>query len=563
MKEGLKFSSLNHLLHHYLYKELTMAFIKRKYVSANGLAEKLCDVIKKEHFGDKIYQYALKTRCLCLYKLNKTKEAEMHLRNVAEFVLADPHASADQKLDALQDLLKHSLNYSVLSVLLQYNTDQIVRQIRCSDRACQDFAPSKQGAIWSSQTFNLCKISFVHLFEQMAKYLCEKSTFVQCKENIKDAIKDMKNPLNIGIALHNLAVVNYHEIQAHNDAVLHKQKVPTPIIETEDSQQRQDQVEEIKKKHKKQIQQLQRKTKLHPNKIKDCKMKKSLRTMLEKQASLDKLLKRKQLQQAQESAKYEILGKTVVNPLEGSTLPQDNELHPINSFPSPVLMDDRYTISKQIHEEGVIPVLFPSLWLQERGLEKMMKKQKSILDIKVIDDLYKKDSAQNYLESPFSVKTCLFLGELYLTHSQEIETIRYWLTYGEKLAEKLNFEEDASRAKALIAADCIETGDYDNAVFILERMERNKYREKSLVTLAMIKALLGIALREIDPNKSAIKIEEAKELKKKTCPADEKRIQMILPKWTMYTSKTDLQQRITMHVQRQNAYIPPNQLMQM
>jgi len=98
------------------YLTIANAIGAQKYTEANELTNRLRKEIKAEHFGDPIYCYTLQMKCLCLYRLNRFSEAQIHLRNMAEFALVNKSTNA--KLNALLNLIKHSLNYEVPLVLL-------------------------------------------------------------------------------------------------------------------------------------------------------------------------------------------------------------------------------------------------------------------------------------------------------------------------------------------------------------------------------------------------------------------------------------------------------------
>lgn len=347
----------------------------------------------------------------------------------------------------------------------------------------------------------------------------------------------MRNPFYIGAALHNLAAINYFEIQDHNEALRDKsRKSPKELKSASGGQER---MLKARREYQRKISKLGTQMKLHNRSFKSVRAAKRFKAVLRKKYSFENVLK-----EDNSTPKQNLIGH-IVDSLEDSTLPKDARVHPLRDFPSSPPMNANSIksfiekLQKQEEQQGVVPLLFASLWLQEHGYKNVLANSnirvKPIEDIRIIEDMYTADSKQLYLGAPYSLRTCLFLAELYLTHSREVETANYWATYGEKLATRYNSPEDYCKAKALIAAHCIETGDIGNAVLMLSKLEDEEYSERDLGILAMAKALLGIALKERDPNKSVLKIEEARRIKESLPPFDEKRALMILPTWSLQT----------------------------
>jgi hypothetical protein len=282
---------------------------------------------------------------------------------------------------------------------------------------------------------------------------------------------------------------------------------------------------------------LKRKNLLRRNLFKSISDAKRFKKALRKETSYERVMR-------EDSSKQESLGK-IVDSLKDSTLPIDTKVHPIKDFPSspPIDIKSLHTFIEKLHktQEGVVPLLFASMWIQEHSYRLIMSSSnvrvKPIEDIKIIEDMYKVDSEQVYLSAPFSARTCLFLSELYLIHSREIEVANYWARYAEKLGLYYEAPEDYCKARALIAAGCLETDDIQNAIFILKRLEEEEFIERDRETLAMTKALLGIALKHKDPNGSIMNIEEAKKLKENLPPYEDKKALMILPIWQLNPSE--------------------------
>lgn len=123
---ALRIKSVKELLDNQRYFEIAQNFSQRKFAAAEQLAGGLCADLKKDHFGNNVYNYVLKTRCICLCELGRAKEVEMHLRNVAEFAAVAQDVSSGGKLYTLFDILKHSLNYSIYTVRLFHRTHACV-----------------------------------------------------------------------------------------------------------------------------------------------------------------------------------------------------------------------------------------------------------------------------------------------------------------------------------------------------------------------------------------------------------------------------------------------------
>jgi len=382
--------------------------------------------------------------------------------------------------------------------------------------------------------------------------LNEKYTFHETKTELKKAIKTMRNPLGIGIALHNLATINYFEIQKHNEFVenpanlenLNKQKQDCEILEKERKIRDQAVKAQQKRKYELKINQLKRQMKLSNNKMQDLNFKKKLRKLMDKQTMFDK---NDEIEKENNLNGY---GAIKIDLLENSNLPKGVLIHPINDFPSTRPMDIKYasniaqTIETNKNMEGALPLLFTSLWLQTQGFmnfayankkEILNSKMEKLLSIKIIEDCYKNDKKQDLFISGFSSKTCNFIGEILLSHSKEFAKIKYWLNYAQKQSLLFKNKEDLWRSNILLGAYYTEKNEKQKSTQILSKtiidISRNN---QNPVLLSMANALLGISLKKSNPNKSDRKIEEAREIKKKLTEIDERKIVMILPNWSIY-----------------------------
>jgi len=335
--------------------------------------------------------------------------------------------------------------------------------------------------------------------------------------------------MNIGVALHNLAAINYAEILEHNESGNKE------IKEVKDYSIIEDRKQKMKRDYQKKVKELKKKIILRRSVFKDIRAEKRFKEAIRKETSYERLMHK-------DNSKQGTLGQ-IVDSLKDSTLPKDIETHPLKDFPSPPPMSTNSLhsfiekLQKPNTQEGIVPLLFASMWIQEQSYKFIMStsnvRVKPIEDIKIIEDMYKIDSEQVYLGAPFSAKSCLFLAELYLTHSREMEVASYWASYAEKLGMYYNAPEDCCKAKTLLAAAFLDKGDTQNAILILKALEEEEFIERDIGTLAMAKALLGIALKRKDPNGSVMKIEEARKLKERLPPYDEKRARMILPLWSL------------------------------
>ena len=93
----------------------------------------------------------------------------------------------------------------------------------------------------------------------------------------------------------------------------------------------------------------------------------------------------------------------------------------------------------------------------------------------------------------------------------------------------------------MIAAHCIELGESENAAQMLEQLEKENYDELSIGIQATTKALHSILLKcQGDLEQSKAKAEEAKKIKGKMQPADEKKMLLQLPLWVLPNENEDV-----------------------
>lgn len=60
----------------------------------------------------------------------------------------------------------------------------------------------------------------VHFLVGIAKFVSENSTYFEIKEHLKSALIEADDPTLKSIIAHNLAVINYCEIQDFNDRII-------------------------------------------------------------------------------------------------------------------------------------------------------------------------------------------------------------------------------------------------------------------------------------------------------------------------------------------------------
>lgn len=383
----------------------------------------------------------------------------------------------------------------------------------------------------------------------------------------------MRVPLSISLSLHNLAVVNYYEMLAHNEA-LEKEKTATEKIENpkpgfdierEGKLREEQRLREIRKCNEQDLRRLRNTERLHPNKVVDRRLKKALEKKLEAKYSLDKALKKENEKMERDRKKYATDYPVVKDPLEESFLPAGRVLHPLNDFSrSPADYVQTLEVLQSLKKgtgidprgeagqlSGVLPNLFLSLWMGEKhfeGMKKELNKQRrrrsviKLAEFTQLEDFYSKDPTQVFLKAPHAAKTCLLLGELYLTHSSNMELAEYWLKYGKSLAERFKSREDSLRAQTLLSAYDMEQGEVGRAAKSLGELDKDElYLNTRLLGVhAMVKALHGIALRSTgEGDKALVTIEQARELRKRVGPMEERRLQMHTPLWTLYDPEID------------------------
>jgi len=119
MKNAIKFTSLKNFLEKSTeFSELRSQMSKNNFSRASEISENLCQSLKINHFGDNIYRYVLQIQAFCLAKEKRYKDAEIILRNIAEFTKANPKASPNEILDSMLNIFLHAFHYDFENVFL-------------------------------------------------------------------------------------------------------------------------------------------------------------------------------------------------------------------------------------------------------------------------------------------------------------------------------------------------------------------------------------------------------------------------------------------------------------
>lgn len=207
----------------YEYSQGEIYFRNEKYEKALNLFNILEATLKFSQAHSEPHIVVKKRVYACLIQMGRIKDGELVLYNLIESISSDiakkeDRSTPEQRISTKVDLLVHLLTYYYQQELSPNKLLKIVNEL---------LKDPELSLISGAQR------AFTHLVIGLCQFITERVPYADMKTHFKFALNHAVNePMLLSVILHDLAVLNYCELQDHSERVMEGEE-EGPLVDNE------------------------------------------------------------------------------------------------------------------------------------------------------------------------------------------------------------------------------------------------------------------------------------------------------------------------------------------